>query len=258
VPSSSSNQGHRQRLRDRFLKSGLSGFHEYEIIELLLTLGTPRQDCKQPAKEALKRFKTIRGVLEASPEELQQIEGIGPRNTICFSLLREVAERLLKERIIDKPTFSSAQQIFDYLYLSMRGLKKEVFRSLFLNSQHQIIEIEDFSKGTVTSSQVPLRGVFEDAIKHNASSLVFVHNHPSGNPKPSPQDKERTRELVFGGAIMGIKVLDHIVVGGDKYFSFAAEGLIGQYETDFLNLKVKGASEARRQLYRAKLFGEPN
>lgn len=171
--------------------------------------------------------------------------------------MHEVAERLLKEKIIDKPIYSSAQQIFDYLYLSMRGLKKEVFRVLFLNNQHQIIEIEDLFKGTVNSSQVSLRAVFEDALKHNASSLVFVHNHPSGSPKPSLQDKEQTRELVFGGAIMRIRVLDHIVIGGDKYFSFAAEGLIDQYETDFLNLKVKGVSEARRQLYRAKLFGEP-
>jgi len=257
MSSDSSNQGHRQRLRERFLKSGLSGFQDYEIIELLLTLSTPRQDCKQPAKEALKKFKTMRGVLEASPKELQQLEGIGPRNTICFGLLREVAERLLKEKIIDKPIYSSAQQIFDYLYLSMRGLKKEVFRVLFLNNRHQIIEIEDLSKGTVSSSQVPLRGVFENALKHNATSLVFVHNHPSGNIKPSLQDKEQTRELVFGGAIMRIRVLDHIVIGGDKYFSFAAEGIIEQYETDFLNLKVKGASEARRQLYRAKLFGGP-
>mgnify|MGYP001404369947 CR=1 FL=1 len=258
MPSNNSNQGHRRRLRERFLKSGLSGFQDYEIIELLLTMGTPRRDCKQPAKEALKRFKTVRGVLEASPEELQQIEGIGSQNTICFSLLREVAERLLKEKIIDKPIFSSAQQIFDYLYLSMRGLKKEVFRVLFLNNQLQIIEIEDLFKGTVSSSQAPLRTVFENALKHSAASLVFVHNHPSGNPIPSLQDKEQTRELVFGGAVMCIRVLDHIIIGGDKYFSFAAEGLIGQYETDFLNLKVKGASEARRQLYRAKLFSEPD
>lgn len=257
MPSSSSSQGHRQRLRERFLKSGLSGFNDYEIIELMLIMGTPRRDCKRPAKEALKKFKTVRGVLEANHKELRQIEGIGPRNTICFGLLHEVAERLLKEKIIDKPIYSSAQQIFDYLYLSMRGLKKEVFRTLFLNNRHQIIEIEDLFEGTVNSSQVPLRGVFENAIKHNATSLVFVHNHPSGSPKPSLQDKEQTRELVFGGSIMCIRVLDHIIIGGDKYFSFASEGLIDQYETDFLNLKVKGASEARRQLYRAKLFGEP-
>ena len=99
MPSDSSKQGHRQRFRERFLKSGLSEFQDYEIIELLLTLGTPRQDCKQPAKEALKKFKTVRGVLEADPKELRQIEGIGPKNTICFGLLHEVAERLLKERI---------------------------------------------------------------------------------------------------------------------------------------------------------------
>ncbi len=254
MPSRDSVPGHRKRLRERFIKGGLAGFHDYEIIELLLTLGSPRKDCKQQAKEAIKRFKTLRGVLEASPEELQQIGGIGPHSAIGIKLLQEVARVFLKEKIKDKPIYKSAQEIFDYLYHSMRDLKKEVFKVIYLTSQNQIIEIANLTEGTVNTSSISPRQVTEGAIKHNAASLLFIHNHPSGNPQPSENDKEVTRELVYTGSIMRIKVLDHIIIGNNRYFSFAGEGLIEEYEMDFLNLKVRGTAEGKRRLYRAKLF----
>ena len=254
MSSSSTTLGHRKRLREKFIKSGLAGFHDYEIIELLLTLGSPRKDCKQPAKEAIKRFKTLRGVLEASPEELQQIDGIGSHSAFGIKLVQEVAREFLKERIIDKPVYKSSQEIFDYLYHSMRDLKKEVFKAIYLNSQNQIIDTVDLFAGTISSSSISPREVIETAIKHNAVSLIFAHNHPSGNPEPSKSDKELTRDLVYAGSIMQIRVLDHIIIGNNKYFSFAGEGLIEEYELNFLNLKMRGVSEAKRRLYRAKLF----
>ena len=128
MPSTDTSPGHRKRLREKVIKSGLAGFHDYEIIELLLTLGSPRKDCKLQAKEAIKRFKTLRGVLEASPEELQQIDGIGSHSAFGIKLVQEVAREYLKEKIMDKPIYKSAQEIFDYLYHSMRDLKKEVFK----------------------------------------------------------------------------------------------------------------------------------
>jgi len=254
MPSSDISPGHRKRLRERFIKGGLVSFHDYEIVELLLSLGTPRKDCKHQAKEAIKRFKTLRGVLEAPPEELQQIEGIGPHSAFGIKLVQEVARAFLKEKIMDKPIYKSAQEIFDYLYHSMRDLRKEVFKVIYLNSQNQIIETVDLFEGTVNSSAISPRQVVEDALKHNATSLIFVHNHPSGNPQPSKNDKEVTRDLVYAGNIMRIRVLDHIIIGNNKYFSFAGEGLIEEYELDFLNLKVKGTAEGKRRLYRAKLF----
>jgi len=255
LPSSDTSPGHRKRLRGKFIRSGLAGFHDYEIIELLLTLGSPRKDCKQQAKEAIRRFKTLRGVLEAPPEELQQIDGIGPHSAFGIKLVQEVAREFLKKKIIDKPIYKSAQEIFDYLYHSMRDLKKEVFKVLYLNSQNQIIEIDNLFEGTINSSSIFPRQVIESAIKHNAASLIFVHNHPSGEPEPSGNDKEVTRDLVYAGSIMRINVLDHIIIGENRYFSFAGEGLIEQYELAFLNLKVKGTAEAKRRPYRAKLFG---
>jgi DNA repair protein RadC len=245
--------GHRKRLREKFLKSGLGGFHDYEIVELLLTLGAPRKDCKSQAKEAIKRFKSLRGVLAASPEELQQIKGIGPHSAFGIKLMQEVAREFLKEKIMDKPLYKSPQEIFDYLYHSMRDLKKEVFKVIYLNSQNQIMETVDLFQGTVNSSSVSPREVIEGALKNNAVSLIFVHNHPSGNPEPSAGDRELTRELVYAGKIMRLNVLDHIIIGDNRYFSFANEGLIDEYETDFLNLKLRGTSEAKKRLYRARL-----
>jgi DNA repair protein RadC len=245
--------GHRKRLREKFLKSGIAGFHDYEIVELLLSLGTPRKDCKQPAKEAIKRFQTLRGVLEAPTEELQKIDGIGAHSAFGIKLVQEVAREFLKARILKKPFYKSAQEVFDYLYHAMRGLKRETFKVLYLNSQNQIIDTVDLSEGTVNSSSVSPRDVVEGALKNNAAALIFVHNHPSGNPKPSQSDKGLTRELIYAGKIMQLKVLDHIIIGDNNYYSFAGDGLIEEYEMDFLNLKVTGTSEARRRLYNTRI-----
>lgn len=250
MPSRDSQRGHRKRLREKFLKSGLSGFHDYEIVELLLSLGTPRKDCKIPAKEALKRFGTLRGVMEASPEDLQEIEGIGTHSAFGIKLVQEVAGEYLKAKALEKPFFSSSREIFDYLYHSMRGLKKEVFKVMYLNSQNQIIVTVDLSKGTVNSSAVSPREVIEGAVRNNAVSIIFVHNHPSGNPQPSDSDRSITRELVYAGRIMRLRILDHIIIGNDKYYSFAGEGLIEEYETDFLDFMLRGTAEARQAYYR--------
>ncbi|MFC1941010.1 UPF0758 domain-containing protein [Chloroflexota bacterium] len=132
MPSIDSSAGHRKRLRERFVKSGLKGFHDYEIIELVLSLGTPRRDCKQQAKQAIERFKTLRGVLEAPPEELQQIDGIGPHSAFGIKLVQEVAREFLKEKIIDKPIYKSAQEIFDYLYHRYNKLKESISTLFFM------------------------------------------------------------------------------------------------------------------------------
>jgi DNA repair protein RadC len=232
--------GHRKRLRERFIKSGLAGFADYEVVELLLSLGTPRKDCKPQAKEAIKKFKTMRGVLSASMDELQQIKDIGPHAAFGIKLMQDVAREYLREQIIDKPVFKSSQEIFDYLYNSMRDLKKEVFKVLFLTSQNQIIDTADLFQGTVDSAAIMPREIVEKALAHNAVALIFAHNHPTGICEPSKSDKDITRDLVFAAATVQIKILDHLIIGNNRYYSFAGEGLIGQYEMDFLGLKMRG------------------
>lgn len=229
-------QGHRKRLRERFLKSGLDGFQNYEIVELLLSLGTPRRDTKHQAKEAIRRFKTLRGVLEASAEELDQIKGIGLHSIFGIKFTQAVAREFLKEKILEKPICSSSQEIYDYFYYSMRDLKKEQVKAVYLNTQNQIIEIQDLSPGTVDSSYIYPREVMEGAIKSHAVSLVLVHNHPSGNPSPSESDLDLTRNIVYIGSVMQIKLLDHIIIGDNRFYSFAGEGLIEKYGLELSKL----------------------
>ena len=232
-----SPEGHRKRLQKRFNQSGLAAFLDYEVVELLLTLGTPRKDCKPQAKEAINRFKTLRGVLEAPPEELQKIKGITAHNVFVIKFLQEIGRVFLKEQVLDKPYCRSSREIFDYLYYSMRDLKKEVFKVMFLDSQNSIVGIEDLFEGTLNASAIYPREIIQGAVKHNATALIFIHNHPAGNPQPSENDKQITQDLVFAGNIMQIKVLDHIIIGENRYFSFADAGLIEEYNSDFLSLK---------------------
>jgi len=210
---------------------------DYEVVELLLTLGTPRTDCRRQAREALKKFKALRGVLEASEEELQEIHGIGPHNVFGIKLVQEVSRRFLKEKMMSKPACNSSKEVFDYLFHTLRDSKKEKFKTLFLDAKNQIIEERTFFEGTVDSSAVYPREIMKVALRHDASSLIFVHNHPSGDPEPSESDKEITKELVFAASVMQVKVLDHLIIGNNRYFSFADRGLLDDYESLFRKLR---------------------
>ena len=218
--------GHRKRLREKFMESGLLGLHDYEIVELLLTLGTPRKDCKQQAKALMKKFKTVRGVIDAGKEELCEIKGVGPKNIFGIRFVREISEKYLEDRIIKQEIYRTPQDVFNYLYVSMRGLKKEVFKTLFLDVKNRLIATEKMFKGTVSSSVVYPREIVKRAIKKDASSVILVHNHPSGDPAPSPEDKRITRDVVDALEAVDIKVLDHIIIGDNRYFSFASEKLL--------------------------------
>jgi len=208
------------------MESGLLGLHDYEIVELLLTLGTPRKDCKQQAKALMKKFKTLRGVIDAGKEELCEIKGVGPKNIFGIRFVREISEKYLEDRIIKQEIYRTPQDVFNYLYVSMRGLKKEVFKTLFLDVKNRLIATEKMFKGTVSSSVVYPREIVKRAIKKDASSVILVHNHPSGDPAPSPEDKRITRDVVDALEAVDIKVLDHIIIGDNRYFSFASEKLL--------------------------------
>lgn len=228
--------GHRFRLKQKFLQSGLQGFLDYEVIELLLILGTPRRDCKRSAKDALKQFKSLSAVLEAPADELLRIEGIGPQNVFGIRLIQEVARRFLRDRMKTRPVCLSSREVFDYLYHSLRDSKTEKFKVLFLDAKNQVIEEETFSEGTVDSSAVYPREIIKAALRYQAVSLIFVHNHPSGDPLPSRSDRDITQELVFAARTMQIAVLDHIIIGDNSYYSFADQGLIVEFEHDYKSL----------------------
>jgi len=161
----------------------------------------------------------------------------------CIKLLHELPEEVLKQKIIEQSIYKSSKEFFEYLSYSMRDLEKEIFKVIYLNNRNQIIDAADLFEGTLEGIPIRPREIVESAIKHKATALIFAHNHPSGDPTPSKSDKQLTRDLVFIGMILQIRVLDHIIIGENRYFSFADEGLIQKYEYNFLNLKIRGAFE---------------
>jgi len=226
-------EGHRQRLRERLLNAGLDGFQDYEVIELVLTLGTPRKDCKEMAKAALFRFKTLQGVMEASSLELCEVDGIGPKNCFGLKLIKAASDRYLEKKLINKSPVSNSKELFDYLYHSIRDKTREHFKIIFLDSKNRVLSTETHSEGTLTASSVYPREVVDSALRHKAAALIFAHNHPSGDPKPSPEDIAITRQLVFSGKVMGITIHEHIIIGDNCYFSFADQGHIAQMGREF-------------------------
>ena len=225
LTSSTKNSGHRKRLKERFFASGLDGFLDYEIVELLLTLGTPRRDCKSQAKAAIVKFKGLNGVLTASAEQLGQIKGIGLSNSIGIQIFNALLERYHRELINSETIFNSPRSIFDYLRAKIGNEQKEHFVLLFLDTKNKLI-LSEVSIGTLNASLVHPREVFSQAVLSHASHVIVAHYHPSGDPTPSDQDVKTTRRLVEAGKILGISVLDHMIITSDKYVSLKAKMLM--------------------------------
>lgn len=226
------------RVQKRFVMSGFRGLDDEDAMELVLGLCLDPEESRRLAQASVKTFHTLRGFMSASPRELERL-GITPRCMFFMELLRQLPSELLKQQIIDRPVCPSSREVFDYLYYSMRDLGKEVFKVIYLDSRNHIIDIADLFIGSADRAPVHPREIVESAINTKAACLIFVHNHPSGDPAPSRVDKRLSRDLVFMGMLTQIKVLDHIIIGANKYFSFADEGLIQKYEDDFLNLEIR-------------------
>jgi DNA repair protein RadC len=229
--------GHRQRLRDKFLEIGIDGFTDAEVLELLLTLGTPRKDCKEPAREALLQFGSFSAVLEAPVRKLQEVKGIGPKNGFAIKFIHAAADRYLEKRLNKKEYLLSSTQVADYLRHSMIGLKHEVFKTIFLDSSNAIIITEDIAEGSINSNTIYPRELIKLALKHHAASIVIAHNHPSGSVKPSNEDRKLTSSLYLACSLIQIRLLDHLIIGsGNQVFSFADHGLINEIHQQHIHL----------------------
>ena len=226
-------KGHRKRLREKFLDSGLAGFHDNEVVELLLTLAMPRKDCKDAAKAAMKQFKTLQGVLEASPKALCEVPGIGPKNLLGIKLIKAVADRYLEKRLLHKDALNNSKELFEYLYHRIRDKTRECFNVVFLDAKNRVVATETLFEGTLTASSVYPREVVLAALNQHAAALIFAHNHPSGDPKPSQEDIAITRQLVFACRVVGITVHEHLIIGNNRYFSFADEGYISRMNREY-------------------------
>ena len=226
-------EGHRQRLRDKFLAQGIEAFTDAEIIELLLTFGTPRSDCKEAARALLTQFGSLPAVLDAAPVQLQQVKGVGPKNTFALHFIQGVARRYLHQRVVGKEYIRSSREVADYLIHSMRGLQHEVLTVVFLDAAHAVLDATVVAEGTVTVNTIYPRELVKAALARNASALVIAHNHPSGSLTPSRQDNELTRSLYLVCSFMHLDLLDHLIIGaGDQVYSFADQGLMATIRED--------------------------
>ncbi|MCI5219284.1 MAG: DNA repair protein RadC, partial [Candidatus Electrothrix sp. LOE2] len=187
--------GHRRRLRDKFQEKGIEALSDIEAIELLLTFGTPRADCKQAARDALAKFGSLPEVLDASPVLLKKIKGMGPKNIFALQFVQGIARRYLRQRIQKKNYITSSEDVADYLIHALRGLRHEVFMAVYLDASHAVIDSEIISQGTINVNTVYPRELIKSALAHHAAALVVAHNHPSGSRQPSAQDEQLTRTL---------------------------------------------------------------
>jgi DNA repair protein RadC len=217
--------GHRARLRQRFLDAGPAGFHDYELVEYLLTLTIPRADTKPLAKRLIDDFGGIGSLLGASAESLRK-EGLTDTTIAALKIAEATALRLLEARIEERPILSSWDALGDYLHAAMAHRRTEEVRILFLNAKNMLIANESMWEGSVDEASVHVREVIARAIALGATAIIIVHNHPSGDPSPSQQDIRLTRDLVEAGRHLKIVVHDHVIVGAQGRTSMRAMGLI--------------------------------
>lgn len=218
--------GHRSRLRQRLLNGDGTGLHDHEIIEYLLALAIPRRDTKQLAKQLIDHFGGLAGVLTADGDSLRAIAGMGETSAAALKIVQVAASRLVSEPVRRQPILSSWQALLDYLRLDMAHLTRERVRVLFLNAKNMLISDDNMSEGSVDQAAIYTRQVIKRALDLGATSLILVHNHPSGNPQPSKQDIQITREIIEAGKRLGIDVHDHVIIGLDGHSSMRSMGLM--------------------------------
>ena len=221
-----SPQGHYARLRQRFLIAGIDGFFDYEVVELLLKLADNRRDQKAAAKQLINIFKSLRGVLEASPEQLKKIKGIGNANIFGLKLVQSIARRYLKDQIIGEDYIQSSENVLDYLRHRPRDRNREIFLAILLNGRNQVLDIIELFEGTLTTSAVYPREVIKMILDKDAAAVIFVHNHPSGNPNPSNDDQNITRKLKAACETIDVQLHDHLIIAGNDYTSMADKGMV--------------------------------
>jgi DNA repair protein RadC len=218
--------GHRERLRSRYRLNGEAALEEYELLELLLTYAIPRRDTKLLAKKLLERFGTLARVFEAEPATLEAIDGIGPQVATLISLIRPLATRFVTQAPKAKTVLRSTAEATAYFQVKLKGLSEEEVHVAFVNSKNAVMTTECLQRGTVDQSVVYVRKVIERTLAHKASGFLLVHNHPSGDPTPSSDDRDLTQALKAAAATVGVRFLDHLVIGETDPFSFKANGLL--------------------------------
>ena len=215
-----------ERPRERLLKWGADKLTDAELLAILLRVGGVEDSAMDLARRLLQRFGGFRGIDSRSVAELCQINGIGPAKTAQIKAALEIGRRASNAVSTERPKIDSSRDAYIMLRPYLRDLSREVFKVLFLTARNNLIVEKTLFEGSLTESLVNAREVVKESLNQSAASVIFAHNHPSGNPSPSAEDKRITTHLIDACKLVGISVLDHIIIGKETYFSFADEGLV--------------------------------
>ena len=216
------------RPREKLLKRGANALSNSELLAILLRTGVAGTSAIDLARQMLDKFDTFRNMSHSDIRDWKEFKGLGPAKIAQIKAALEIGRRFREDEVISgKQKIASAREVVNIIMPQMRDLKTEVFKVVYLNSNNRIIDISDAAIGTVNQAMPIVREIIHAALQKFAAAVICVHNHPSANIAPSPEDKKFTGELSAAGKLMGIKVLDHIIIGDNAYFSFADEGVMG-------------------------------
>ncbi len=221
------HEGHRNRLRTRVLKEGIDSFEPHQVLELLLFYSIPRKDTNELAHKLLDEFGSLPGVFEADPKDLCKVSGIGENTALLLSLIPQLARRYSKDKWGEKPEISSSTKAGQYAVSLFAGRTYEAFYIICLDAQNRVNFSDLVHEGTINEAPVYPRILVEIALRHKANSVILAHNHPGGSLNPSRADIEATNNIRNALEAISIKVIDHIIVCGEKYYSFAENGRLG-------------------------------
>lgn len=218
------HKGHRARMREKFLKNGFDGFSEHEILEMLLFFSIPRKDTNALAHNILDKYQTLANVLDASPEALMNEFGVGESTAILLTMIPKLFKEYEKSKWSKRVCLDNVENMGKYLISFFKGKENEEFALISLDANRNVQWSGIIIKGTIDRTEAYPRLVLNEALNHKATRVIFAHNHPSGTLAPSVADKEATKVLVGLLKGIGIEVLDHIIVSGDRYFSMKEMG----------------------------------
>ena len=220
------HEGHRERLKKRFLSEGIDGFNQHQVLEMLLFFTIPRRDTNPLAHELIDRYGSLSGVLEANPEDLKKVPGVGSNTAVLLSFIPSLCRRYMNDKWKERPRLSSSARAGDYAATLFYGRLYEAFYVICLNTRNEVLYADLVHEGTIDSAPVYPRLIVETALKHQANGIILAHNHPGGSMQPSSADLDATRRIKSACDAISIQVMDHIIVAGTRHFSFADHGLI--------------------------------
>jgi DNA repair protein RadC len=215
-----------ERPRERLISGGDEQLSDCELLAIIIRDGTPEASALELARTLISKYETFRAMSAASIADLCAVKGIGPAKAAQIKAALAIARRFAQQKLAPGKRFGGSRDVFEYFCERLRDEKKETFWSVLLDQKNKIIKVDPVSVGSLAESLVHPREVFRNAVRESAASVLFVHNHPSGDPRPSPEDIEITKKLALTGDIVGIKVLDHVIIGGEEFVSMKGQGMM--------------------------------